>query len=49
MSGKIVVGYWDCSYCNAKRISGLEKTCPNCGNPVGKNVKYYMKPMKKHI
>ena len=47
MSGKIVVGYWDCSYCNAKGISGLEKTCPNCGNPVGKNVKYYMKPMKK--
>lgn len=47
MSGKIVVGYWDCSYCNAKGISGLEKTCPNCGNPVGKNVKYYMKPLKK--
>lgn len=47
MSGKIVVGYWDCPFCNEKGISGLEKTCPNCGSPAGKNIKYYMKLEKK--
>lgn len=48
MSGKIVEGYWDCTYCGTKGISGLKKTCPTCGNPVGKNVKYYLKPEKKN-
>ena len=47
MSGKIVVGYWDCSYCNTTGINGLERTCPNCGCPVSKDVKYYLKPRKK--
>lgn len=35
MSEKIIVGYWDCRSCGAKKIRGTNKKCPNCGAPMG--------------
>lgn len=35
MSQKIIVGYWNCCSCGAKKIRGTEETCPNCGAPKG--------------
>lgn len=50
MSGRKVEGYWDCTHCGTTGIGGLTKTCPNCGNPQAKNVKFYLKPgAKKYL
>ena len=38
----IIEGYWDCSYCGSKKISGLTRNCPSCGRPRGDDVKFYM-------
>lgn len=46
MADKIVEGYWDCTYCNTKGIGGLQKHCPNCGNPQAEGTKFYMDPQK---
>lgn len=40
--GKLVMGYWDCPYCEHKEISGDQDKCPQCGRPRG-DVKFYMK------
>ena len=40
--GKLVMGYWDCPYCDSKGIRGDSAVCPNCGRPRGE-VKFYMK------
>lgn len=40
--GKKVMGYWDCSYCGNKKIEGLKRDCPNCGNPRGSDVRFYV-------
>lgn len=42
MDRKKVEGYWTCSYCGTKRIGGLTKTCPNCGNPQSEGLKFYV-------
>lgn len=47
MSGKKIEGYWDCTHCGTKGIGGLTKTCPHCGNPQAKNLKFYVKPGAK--
>lgn len=50
MSGKKIEGYWDCAHCDTKGIGGLTKTCPNCGNPQAKDVKFYLKTgTKKYL
>lgn len=49
MSGKIVEGVWNCSYCGADKIGGLQKYCPNCGHPQDKNTKFYMGPAKRYL
>ena len=38
----IIEGFWDCSYCGHKKISGLKRNCPSCGRPRGDDVKFYM-------
>ena len=40
--GKLVMGYWDCPYCETKGIRGDITVCPSCGRPRGQ-VKFYMK------
>lgn len=39
---KIIRGYWDCSYCDKKKIDGLIDICPSCGKRKSESVKYYM-------
>lgn len=43
MARRKVEGYWTCSYCGTKDIGGLTKTCPNCGHPQAKGLKFYVK------
>jgi len=40
--GRLVMGYWDCPYCDTKGIRGDMAACPGCGRPRGE-VKFYMK------
>lgn len=49
MAEKIVEGLWDCPYCNADKIGGLTKYCPNCGNPQSKDTKFYMGTKKEYL
>ncbi len=48
--GRILIGAWDCKYCNKKAIPGNVRECPGCGNPRGEDVKFYLpsdaKPVK---
>ena len=44
--GKIVMGYWDCGYCDGKRIPGSLRDCPNCGRPRLEGTKFYMDGVK---
>lgn len=39
----IVMGYWDCQYCNTKGVRGDKRECPNCGHPRDESVRFYMK------
>ena len=43
MADKIVMGYWDCPYCDEKGILGTLRECPHCGKPRGNDTKFYMK------
>jgi len=49
MGDRIVVGYWDCPYCDTKGIKGTIYDCPNCGRQRGKETKFYMKPKKEYL
>lgn len=42
MAGKIVRGYWNCSYCGTKKIDGLKDECPNCAKRKPEGTKYYI-------
>ncbi len=33
---------WDCVFCNSKAIKGSLRECPNCGNPRGDEVTFYL-------
>lgn len=46
--GKIIIGCWDCTYCDTVRISGELRECPNCGRPRDKDVKFYMADPKNY-
>lgn len=39
---RLLLGYWDCKYCDTKRIPGTERVCPSCGRPRGKDTKFYL-------
>ena len=43
MADKLVMGYWDCPFCNTAGIQGTLRACPNCGKPRGEGTKFYMK------
>lgn len=40
--GRILKGYWDCDFCNTRKIGGDIRVCPNCGKPRGENTKFYL-------
>ena len=42
MADRIVMGYWDCPFCDRKKIEGTKRVCPECGNPRGSETKFYM-------
>jgi len=44
--GRLVMGYWDCSYCGKKAIKGSLRECPGCGTARNKDTKFYMNPSK---
>lgn len=44
---KLVEGFWDCEYCQTKKIGGSLRNCPNCGTPRNKDTEFYMD--KKNI
>lgn len=46
---KLLTGVWDCKYCKNIAISGSLRECPNCGNPRGKNVKFYLPDQAKVV
>lgn len=31
MKTRLIEKYWDCKYCDSKRIGGSHRKCPNCG------------------
>lgn len=43
MEKKLVMGYWDCTYCGTTGIKGTVRECPNCGTPRDKDIKFYLK------
>lgn len=42
MADRIVMGYWDCPYCQNKKIKGTIQVCPGCGHQRDKDIKCYM-------
>lgn len=42
-----VWGYWDCPYCDTKKIRGDNKHCPNCAAPIEPGTKFYMDKQDK--
>ncbi len=45
-----VLGYWRCDYCQSgDKIPGNVRNCPNCGRPVGENVKYEIDSSFKRV
>ena len=46
---KIVMGYWDCLYCDSKGIPGTTYDCPNCRRQRGKETKFYMKSKVEYV
>ena len=36
------MGYWDCPFCDRKKIEGTKRVCPECGNPRGSETKFYI-------
>lgn len=40
--GRLIMGYWDCPYCEKVHIAGSERECPACGHTRGENTKFYM-------
>lgn len=49
MSKKIIEGLWDCPFCDADKIGGLQKHCPNCGHPQSKDTMFYMGTKKRYL
>ena len=47
--GKIIEGRWDCSFCGTKGILGRHRECPNCGQPRGEDVKFYISDEKDYV
>ncbi len=39
---KTVWGYWDCNFCDNKKIRGDNEECPSCGHPRSDTTKFYI-------
>ena len=46
---KLIMGYWDCPFCDTKGIEGIKRECPNCGKPRGEDTRFYMKGEKRYL
>lgn len=44
-----VYEYWDCNFCNTKELRGDVETCPHCGNPRDKKVRFYLLKDREEI
>lgn len=42
VSRRTLMGYWDCPYCNRKKIEGTTYDCPGCGHQRGEDVQIYL-------
>lgn len=42
MSKKIIRAYWDCPFCESKKIDGLKDECPNCAKRKPADTKCYI-------
>lgn len=42
MEHKKIEALWDCVYCSTKGIGGSQMNCPNCGQPRGKEIRFYL-------
>ena len=40
--GGLIKMEWDCPFCGTKGISGPLRECPNCGRPMGANLKFHL-------
>ena len=40
--GRLIKTFWDCSYCQAKDITGDNRTCPNCGKARDNNTTFHI-------
>ena len=40
--GRMLMGYWDCTYCQHKKLRADVYVCPTCGNPRDKDIHFYM-------
>lgn len=47
--GRLIQGYWDCKHCDTKKISGLDKKCPNCGKTRDNSTVFYMDETSPYI
>lgn len=47
--GKLIQGYWDCRYCETKKISGLETKCPCCKKTRDEGTVFYMDETSPYI
>ena len=47
--GRLIEGFWDCSYCGRKHISGLTQNCPSCGRVRDETTKFYMDGATRYL
>lgn len=38
--GRLIKMEWNCPFCETKGIGGSLRNCPNCGHPIGTDIKY---------
>lgn len=47
--GRILLGLWDCKYCDTKAIKGSRRECPNCGKVRDANTDFYLPKSKVYV
>ena len=41
MRTRLIEKYWDCKYCDSRKIGGSHRICPNCGKPRDEDTIFY--------
>lgn len=49
MKRRLIEGYWDCKYCDTKKIRGGTRECPNCGKPRDENTTFYISGQHQYV